>query len=175
MELPLTYYGNPILRKKCAPIKEITPEIRQLVADMFDTMVINQGIGIAAPQVGKAIRLFLACSYVETPDGQWAITPPKVYINPKLTDHSKEMIEDNEGCISIPGLRGSVNRPLKVTVEAIDLDGKPFKEELEGYNARIRMHDNDHINGVLFIDRLDDKVREKMEPQLRAIKKKFNS
>lgn len=174
MILPILYYGNPLLRQKCAPVEEITDEIRTLVRDMEETRVANDGIGLAAPQVGKCIRLFIAGSYVETPEGQWRITPPKVYINPQLTIHGKETVYDNEACISIPGIREEVERPIELSIEALDLDGKPFKEELVGYNARIRMHENDHINGVLFIDRLDKKTRNRLEPQLRAIKEKYN-
>jgi peptide deformylase len=174
MRLPIIYYGNPLLRKRCEPIEKITDEIKQLAADMLETMDIENGIGLAAIQVGKLVRLFVCRSYIETPNGEWTVTEPKVYINPKLTDHSQETIEDTEGCLSIPGIKESVERPLKVTVEALDLNGQVFKEELEGYNARIRMHENDHLNGVLFIDRLDIHTKNKLDPFLQEIKKKYN-
>ncbi|MFI5334869.1 MAG: peptide deformylase [Chlamydiales bacterium] len=170
MQLPIVKYGDPRLRTKCKPIEKITDEIRQLVLDMIETFDATNGIGIAAPQVGHLLRLFVCRSYIDTADGQWAMTQPQVYINPKLTDHSEETIEDDEGCLSIPGLRGNVIRPLKVTVEALDIHGKSFREELTGYNARIRMHENDHINGVLFIDRLSPKDRKQVEPTLQRIK-----
>lgn len=171
MRLPVLIYGDPLLRKRCAPIEKVTEEIQQLARDMIETMDAADGIGLAASQVGQLVRLFVCRSYIITADGRWAMTEPKVYINPKLTDHSKETIEDDEGCLSIPRLRGNVVRPLKVTIEALDINGNPFREELEGYNARIRMHENDHINGVLYIDRMSEKDRKALEPALQKIKK----
>lgn len=172
MRLPVLIYGDPILRKRALPIEEITDEIRQLAKDMIETMDFQHGIGLAANQVGRLVRMFVCRSYVIQPNGNWEMTEPKVYINPKLTQHSEEIVEDDEGCLSVPRLRLDVIRPLKVTVEALDINGQTFIEELEGYNARIRMHENDHINGVLFIDRVDVHTRNKIEPILREIKKK---
>lgn len=171
MLLKIYLYGHPILRKRCAPISKITDEIRKLASDMIETMDKNNGIGLAAPQVGYPIRLFVLRNYIFTDDGGWTLSEPKVYINPKLSSPGEETVTDIEGCLSIPGLRLPVERPNKITVEAWDLEGNPFIEELEGYNARVRMHENDHINGVLFIDRIDTKTRKKIEPLLREIKK----
>jgi peptide deformylase len=173
--LPLYYYGHPMLRKHCEPVKEITDGIRQLVADMILTMDENNGAGLAAPQVGFPVRLFVLRYYIEGPDGHYRLSAPQVYINPKLSNPSQQTIVDSEGCLSFPHLRIDVERPLKITVEATDLNGEAFVEELEGYNARIRMHENDHINGVLHIDRIDAHARNKIEPFLREIKKKFKS
>lgn len=172
--MKLAYYGNPILRTRCEPVGEITEEIRALAQSMMGVLEEWKGIGLSAPQVGYAIRLFVASSYFELPDGKWGISPPKVYINPQLSMHSKEEIEDSEGCLSIPGIRADVLRPLRVRIKALDLNGETFTENLEGYNARIRMHENDHINGVLFVDRLPPAQRKQLEPELRAIKKKYN-
>ncbi|NDD57936.1 MAG: peptide deformylase [Chlamydiae bacterium] len=174
MKLPIIYYGHPVLRKKCEPIREITEDIKQLVADMIETMDASDGIGIAAPQVGRAIRLFVLRNYVETADGEYTLSPPKAYINPKLLNPSLELVEDVEGCLSMPGIRAKVKRPSSITVQATDLDGNEFCEHLEGYNARVRMHENDHINGVLFIDRLDSISRKKIEASLKEIKKKYS-
>ena len=99
---------------------------------------------------------------------------PIVYINPKIHSPSDEEIEDIEGCLSIPGLRLDVYRPEIISIEAMDLNGNIFHEELEGYNARTRMHENDHINGVLYIDRVSPAVKKKIEPTLKEIKKKYN-
>jgi peptide deformylase len=167
------YYGDPILRKRCEPITEITDEIRQLAKDMIETMDKNDGVGLAAPQVGYPIRMFVLRNYIFTEDGRWTLSEPKVYINPKLSCPSEEKITETEGCLSFPGLRLDIERPDKITVEATDLNGQVFIEELEGYNARTRMHENDHINGVLFIDRINEKIRNKIEPILRNIKKKY--
>jgi peptide deformylase len=172
--LKIYYYGHPVLRKRCEPVHEITEEIRTLVRDMIETMDKNDGIGLAAPQVGHSLRIFVLRNYVLLENGQWTLSEPKVYINPKLSNPGKQVVSDTEGCLSFPGLRFSVDRPDKITVEAMDLEGKTFVEEIEGYNARVRMHENDHINGVLYIDRIDANERAKVEPSLKEIKKKFS-
>jgi peptide deformylase len=174
MLLKIYYYGHPILRKRCEPVKEITDEIRKLARDMIETMDKYDGIGLAAPQVGHPIRMFVLRNYLFTEEGHWTLSEPKVYINPKLTNPSEDLVSDTEGCLSLPGLRLHVDRPDKITIEALDLEGKTFIESLEGYNARIRMHENDHINGVLFIDRVDLNTRKKIEPQLKEMKKKYS-
>ncbi|MBS0604065.1 MAG: peptide deformylase [Verrucomicrobia bacterium] len=174
MLLKIYYYGHPVLRKRCEPISEITDEIRKLASDMIETMDKNDGIGLAAPQVGRSIRMFVLRNYIFTEEGHWTVSEPKVYINPKLSSPGTEMLSDTEGCLSLPGLRLHVLRPDKITVEAMDLDGKIFVEELEGYNARVRMHENDHINGVLFVDRIDVNARKKIDPLLKEMKKKYN-
>jgi peptide deformylase len=174
MELKLYYYGHPILRKRCEPITEITEEIRKLAKDMIETMDKNDGAGLAAPQVGRAIRMFVLRSYIISEEGRWSQSEPKVYINPKLTSPGAHMLIEAEGCLSVPGLRVDVWRPDKITVEAMDLEGNVFIEELEGYNARLRMHENDHLNGVLHIDRISERDRHNIDSALRQIKKKYN-
>ena len=175
MKLPIIYYGNSILRKKCEVVKEITDDIRQLAKDMIETMDQSNGIGLAAPQVGRTIRLFVLRNYIDAEDGSVTVSDPIVYINPRLYDPAEELLDDVEGCLSIPGIKHAVLRPACITVEATDLNGNIFTETVEGYNARVRMHENDHINGVLFIDRLDPSLKKKLEPALKAIKKKYSS
>lgn len=172
MLLKLRYYGDPLLRNKCLPVGEITEEIRQLVTDMLETMDQNNGIGLAAPQVGKNLRLFVLRNYEVDDKGDPVLSAPQVFINPRLFDHSRSRIEEEEGCLSIPGIRGRVSRPIRIQIEATNLKGNVFTEELEGYNARVRMHENDHLNGVLFIDRIDAKARKEIEPLLCEIKKR---
>lgn len=174
MKLPIIYYGNSVLRVKCEPIKKITDDIRKLAMDMIETMDASNGIGLAAPQVGRPIRMFVLRNYIDAEDGSVSVSDPIVYINPRLIDPSQELIEDVEGCLSIPGMRHPVMRPYSITVEATDLNGNTFRETIEGYNARVRMHENDHINGVLFVDRLEPSLKRKIEPELKAIKKKYN-
>ena len=175
MLLDIHFYGDPILRKHCAPIKEITEEVRTLAKNMIYTMDKSNGCGLAAPQVGHSIRLFVCRSYILGEKGTWSLAPPQVYINPKLSSPGQRILVDNEGCLSIPKLRLEIERPDSIVIEALDLEGSPIREELEGYNARIRMHENDHINGVLFIDRLDVKARKKIEPFLRELKRNLKS
>ncbi len=169
MLLPLVYYGDRQLRASSQPILEITPEIRALVENMIETMDARHGIGLAAPQVGYLLRLFVLRNYIENAEGDLSVSEPRVYINPKLSQPSSETEIASEGCLSIPGIRGDVERPLSILVEATDLEGNRFEERVVGYNARVRMHENDHLNGVLFIDRMDPDSRRKLEPLLKQI------
>jgi len=173
MPLVLSYYDNKILRKRARPIEEISEEIVQLAKEMIAIMDQNNGIGLAAPQVGKSLRLFIAKNYVVEEGGNLVFTTSQVYINPKLSMPSKETVIAEEGCLSIPGIYAEVERPFHICVEAQDLEGKLFIEEAEGLKARIIMHENDHLNGVLFIDRIDADARKRLEPLLQEINRKY--
>lgn len=172
MKLPLAYYGNPILRKKATLIESITPELEQLIADMVETMMAFKGIGLAAPQVNRSLAVFIAC-FIEEEE---KIDPSKIrtFINPKILSYSPEQADHSEGCLSIPKIYRDVRRPLSIHVAALDLKGNAFTEEFHGYDARIILHELDHLHGVLFIDRLPGKERKALEIQLRAIKKKYS-
>jgi len=173
MKLPILYYGNPILRKKAAPVTEITEEIRTFVKDMIDTLIAADGSGLAAPQVGRLIRIFVVRIVGDDEEGWAAYGTPTVFINPEILSPSTEDIILPEGCLSIPGLRGNVTRPLSLKVRAMDIDGNIFTEEVSGWRARCIMHENDHLNGVLYIDRLPKHVRKEFEPHLRKIKSQY--
>jgi peptide deformylase len=175
MHLPLTYYGNPILRKKAEHVTEITPEIKALIKDMIETMTTSNGIGIAAPQVGKSLAIFITSFPNEDEKGNYTQDPPRVFINAKISNPSSKTWSHSEGCLSIPKVYGDVARPESIQVTAIDETGKEFTEIFTGWPARVILHENDHINGVLFIDRLDAATRKKIEPKLREIKKRYNS
>jgi peptide deformylase len=166
--LPVVFYGDKILRTRCAEVEEITPWLKQFIADMIETMDAKNGIGIAAPQVGHSIRVFVLRNYIEV-DGQSVLSDPQVYINPKILYKSEETSVETEGCLSIPGIREEVERPVQITIEAMDLEGNQFTEELSGYNARVRMHENDHLNGVLFVDRITPIRRKKIAHFLKQI------
>jgi peptide deformylase len=171
MKLKIHIYGHPVLRKHCIAIDAITDEISKLAYDMIELMDKSDGIGLAAPQVGHPIRLFVCRNYIFGEDDKWTLSEPKVYINPKLSSPGERLLTDTEGCLSLPKLRLEIERPDSICIEALDLQGNTFREEHEGYNARVRMHENDHINGVLFIDRVDAETRKKIDPLLRAMKK----
>lgn len=173
MKLPLRYYGDPILRQKAQPVEAITEEIRQLCLDMIETMLAYNGIGLAAPQVGHLVRIFVSNVAYEDEEGEVHLGDPVVYINPVLVEPSDSLVERSEGCLSIPKLYAAVARPLKITVEAMDIEGKSFTKECYGYHARNIMHENDHLNGVLFIDRIKGKRRTLLEPELRRIKLQY--
>jgi peptide deformylase len=179
MPLPLAYYGDPVLRKKAAPIDEITDEIRQLVRAMKETMEANDGCGLAAPQVHHSVALFITCipRYVESEneDEEEKMIPGelRVFINPKIISYNDEIWACQEGCLSIPKLRETVERPAKVVIEATDLEGNRFTEEFHEFDAHVMMHENDHLNGVLYIDRLSLKRKKEIEAELKEIKKKY--
>lgn len=176
-KLSLVYLGNPILRKKADIIEKVDDSIVSLIQEMDDLMQKSKGVGLAAPQVGISLRLFILRDElkVEGEEDKYISGPLQVFINPVLKEPSEEHVSMNEGCLSIPGVRADVIRPEKITVEALGIDGKPFKKTFDGLAARIVMHENDHINGVLFIDRLSKKVKDRIEPKLREVKKKFSS
>lgn len=166
MLLSLRYYGDPILRKRCKPIASITDEIKKLAQSMIATMDEHDGIGLAAPQVGYDIRLFVLRNYIGLENNKWKLSEPKVYINPKLSFPNKRLVVEEEGCLSLPKLLCKIARPDFVIVKAVDLDGNCFIEEVDSYNARVCMHENDHLNGVLFIDHLSAKAHKEIRPFL---------
>lgn len=172
MRLPLAFYGQKILRTHCKSVTVFDVALRELVENMVETMDAARGIGIAAPQVRQDLRLFVLRNYIEGEEKGGALSSEYyVYINPKILWVSKEKMRDVEGCLSIPGIREEVDRPYAIGIEAMDLEGKIRQEEWQGYNARVRLHENDHLNGVLFIDRIDKSRRKKIDPLLQKIEK----
>ncbi len=145
---PVLQYPDPRLTRKSVEIKEITPEIRELAADMVETMYARDGIGLAAPQVGEAVRLITMD--VSGPEKREAL---HILVNPKLTLGPGEVASE-EGCLSVPELRADVYRAPRVTLDATDLDGKPIHLELDELPAICLQHECDHLEGTLFIDRI---------------------
>jgi len=156
--LKVRKYGDPVLRRRASEVGEITPEIRKLVDDMVETMYDEVGIGLAAPQVGIALRLVVIADD-ETRD----VRP---LVNPVIVDRSGERTAE-EGCLSIPGIFALVNRAAWVRVEARDLDGQPVTIEGRDLLARVLQHEIDHIDGVLFIDRLDPLTRDRIKRKIK--------
>lgn len=174
MKWPLLYYGNPLLRERAEPIEEITLEVRQFCLDLVECMIAYDGIGLAAPQVGKLWRIFVSNILLEDEEGNVHTGEPKIFINPILTELSSVMIERSEGCVSIPKLYAPVIRPASVVIEYMDIDGKQHCEECQRYVARCYMHEYDHLDGILFVDRIKGKKRTEIEPKLREIRQKFH-
>jgi peptide deformylase len=147
------------LRKKSLPIEEITTEIRKFIDDMVETLDSKPGLGLAAPQVGRNIRAVIIESK-ETRDEDGNIVyekiPLMVLINPAITHYSRDKIEMDEGCFSVPNKYGPVTRPKKIKFEAINIDGKKVKGSASGLVARIIQHEIDHLDGILFIDKVSD-------------------
>lgn len=139
--------GDAVLREKAEPVEGVTAELRKLVADMFETMYAAEGVGLAAPQIGLGIRVVV----IDPHDEQ---TEPFALFNPDVVATGAELEKGEEGCLSIPGIRDIVERPSTCVVEALDREGRPVVIEAEGLLARILQHEVDHLNGVLFLDRL---------------------
>jgi peptide deformylase len=172
--LPLAYYGDPILRRVADPILHVTDDLRKLIEEMIETMDACDGIGLAAPQVHHSIKLFIIRKPVEIKAGQIEFREVKVFINPKVSMPSAETWKESEGCLSIPTIHGEVERPKEITVEYSDLDGHTVKERVSGWEARVILHENDHINGVLFIDHLDEKTKKKLKPFLQNLQNRIH-
>jgi peptide deformylase len=175
MKKPLCYYGNPILRKKCLPVKKITDEIRQIVQDMIDTMDSLKGVGLAANQVGILYQIFVIRPLLKSDQQDPQFGPVEVYINPELTNPSEQTEILMEGCLSFPHLHIDIERPYKIHVKALDLSGNVIEEDAMGYKARELMHENDHLHGRFFIDRITDpQTKEYIKPLLKEIQKKYS-
>jgi len=149
--LKIIYYGDPRLREICTPIDEVDSSVRALVERMFELMFSSRGVGLAAPQVGVTVRLFIASPTFQTDDR-------RVYINPRII--SVDGWQDGEeGCLSFPGITCRIKRRRLATIEATDLDGKAFEETGEELTARIFQHETDHLNGELLVDRMGSVAR----------------
>src|SRR6201996_8196379 len=149
------------LRLISTPIEKVTPEIRKLAADMFETMYEAPGIGLAAIQVAQPLRLITMDLARKNEEGE--TTPqPRVFINPEIVSSSEEMSVYEEGCLSIPEYYEEVERPAKVRIRFTDLDGKVHEEDAEGLFATCIQHEIDHLNGVLFVDYLSKLKRDRV-------------
>ena len=150
MILDIVTYPDPRLKEVCKPITEVTDEIRQLAADMLETMYAVPGVGLAAPQVGRNIRMLVMDPAMKDEEKQ-----PRVLINPELTLSGEEVISEQEGCLSVPmNYRADVHRMSNVHLRAMDLDGNIIEEDLEEFPAIIMQHEYDLLDGILFIDKI---------------------
>jgi peptide deformylase len=156
-------FPDDVLRVRCAPVDRFDEELARLVADMVETMVAAPGIGLAAPQVGDTRRVFVVdLSVGEDPEQL------RVFVNPRIVEAEGE-VADFEGCLSIPDLSEKVERPRRIVVEAQDASGESFRVEAEDWLARAICHENDHLDGVLFVDRLRGLRREKARRALKRM------
>lgn len=171
MILPITVYGDPILRKKTEDIQKSYEGLPKLAEDMFETMHNADGVGIAAPQVGLSLRIFvvdlsmLAEEYPELKDFK------KVFVNPKILLREGEEELMNEGCLSLPGIREDVAREDHIRIKYFDLDWKEHDETYTGYQARVLQHEYDHLDGILFIDHCSPFRRKLLRGKLSDITK----
>ncbi|MFD1722141.1 peptide deformylase [Amnibacterium endophyticum] len=153
--LPIRITGDPVLHAPAAPVTRFDDELRTLVADMFETMDAAPGVGLAGPQVGVPLRVFVY-GYEHDPEGpkRGVAINPTLWITPTPTGEPDDEA-DSEGCLSVPGERFPLHRAVRARLEAQDLDGEPYSLEARGWFARILQHENDHLDGVLYVDRLD--------------------
>ena len=172
MIYPIYLYGHPVLRKKCDDVPEDFPDLKKLIEDMFETMYNSEGVGLAAPQIGKSLRLIvidgdvLSDKFPECKDLKLAL------INPKL-----EIIEDEEpvtreeGCLSLPGLSENVKRHEHVKLEWLDENMEPHSEEFKGFASRIIQHEFDHLEGEVYTDRVSPIRKQLIKSKLNNIQK----
>lgn len=157
MVLPIVAYGDPVLKKQAVEIDEDYPNLDQLIENMFETMYEAQGVGLAAPQIGESIRLFIvdATPFAEGEDGDPECADFKrVFINPIIFEENGDEWGFEEGCLSIPNIREEVKRKERLKIEYYDENWELYEEELDGIPARIVQHEYDHIEGVLFTDKI---------------------
>jgi peptide deformylase len=178
MILPVVKYGNPVLRKKGERIEVITPEIKSLIADMFETMEASHGVGLAAQQVGRALQLTVI-DVREVKDRPSTLElkgkpaevdkiMPLVLINPEITPVGAPAT-GGEGCLSFPEIFAEISRPESVDVKALNEKGKVIEFRCGGLLARAVQHETDHLNGILFIDRMERKTKEEFRDDLDAL------
>ena len=179
MILPIVHYGHPVLRQKGAEIRSISKSIQKLAKDMIETMHAANGVGLAAQQVGQALQLtVLDVTGTDRPSqlflGVREITlssmMPLVLINPQMTRKEGEEI-GSEGCLSFPGIGGDILRAGTVHISAIGLDGNPLQFTATGLLSRAIQHELDHLNGILFIDRMATELRKTLDPEIKSIEK----
>ncbi len=150
----ILYADNPKLRQKAKKVKVFGPQLRQLANDMIETMRVSNGVGLAGPQIGVLQRIFVA--EIPEEDDDPLSGKPFVIVNPEITKRSAEMEEGQEGCLSIPGWLGEVNRHHSIEIKARTVTGKPIKMKVSGFLARVFQHENDHLDGILFVDHIKD-------------------
>jgi peptide deformylase len=163
MKLEVRILGDPVLREKAVPVTEISDTTRQLIRDMFETMYGEEGVGLAAPQVGISERIIVI-------DPQEDDLPAFALINPEILEVSKETEKGEEGCLSIPGLRDIVERPYRVVVRGLTPEGQERQLDLLGLPARIIQHEVDHLDGILFFDRLSPLKRKMLLSKWQKVK-----
>ena len=180
MLLQIVHYDDPILRKKGEKIRAFDAPLAQLAADMVETMHAAGGIGLAAQQIGRALQLCVVDLREVKSEFDWQLDGarpplelfmPLAVANPEITPAAAPEEAAEEGCLSFPGIRGDVCRPGAITVKFQDERGTPHILACDGLLARCLQHEADHLNGVLFIDRMDKKTRARLDPAVRELKK----
>jgi peptide deformylase len=171
MIYPIVVYGSPMLRKVSEKIDKDFPGLEQLIDDMFETMQVSDGVGLAAPQIGKSIRLFVIDAAPMAEDDESLIDFKKAFINPQIIDEKGDKWAFSEGCLSLPGIHEEVNRPSDVRIQYYDRDFNLHDETYDGIKARIIQHEYDHLEGILFVDKIAPLKRKLIRGKLNDIVK----
>ncbi|MDJ0569527.1 MAG: peptide deformylase [Pleurocapsa sp. MO_192.B19] len=169
-EFTIAEIGNPILRSQAKPIQNIIDRnISELIDSLIRTAIASKGVGIAAPQISQSYRLFIVASHPSDRYPYAPTMPPTAMINPRILSHSEEVVKDWEGCLSVPGVRGLVPRYREIEVEYTTRQGETKQEILTDFIARIFQHELDHLDGILFLDRIKNQADLYTEAEYRQI------
>jgi peptide deformylase len=171
MIYPIMVYGSPVLRKVAVNIDKNYHGLKEFIDDMWETMYQSDGLGLAAPQVGKSIRLFVIDGAPLEEDEPELKNFKKVFINPKIIETSDDLILQNEGCLSIPNLREEVSRPSKIRLDYYDENFNHYDEWFEGMAARVIQHEYDHLEGIMFTDKVSAIKKRLLKGKLASISK----
>jgi len=171
MTYPIYVYGHPVLRKVAQDIGRDFPDLNKFIDDMFETMYQSEGLGLAAPQVGKSIRVFVVDGEPLADDHPEMKGFRQAFINPRVTERRGEIVPMNEGCLSIPGIHEEVDRESQLRIQYYDQDWNFRDEVYNGYKARVVLHEYDHLDGVLFTDKLHPLRRRLLRGKLNDIGK----
>ena len=171
MVLPIYLYGQPVLRRETEEVDKDYPELKQLVEDMFETLTQADGCGLAAPQIGKSIRLFVVDGSELGEDYPDCVNFKKVFLNPEIVGESEETVTYSEGCLSLPGISENVVRPETIVIRYLDENFCEHEEEYSGFRARIIQHEYDHLDGHVFTDRISPIRRQFVKGKLTNIAK----
>ncbi|MDD3740631.1 MAG: peptide deformylase [Bacteroidales bacterium] len=169
MILPVYLYGHPVLRKKSVDIDENYPNLDTLISDMFETMYRADGVGLAAPQIGKNINLYIVDASPLAKDEPELKDFKRVFINPKITFNTDEKIAIEEGCLSVPDIHESVNRYSDLTIEYLNPKFEKITERFTGYRAIVIQHEYDHLQGIIFVDKISPLRRRMLQNRLNNI------
>lgn len=171
MILPITLYGNPVLRKPVEEVGELqeNTDLKQLVENLFDTMYNANGVGLAAPQVNMSLSLFVIDTEAFLDEGDTEKPVKKAFVNPEIIETLGGKVGFNEGCLSVPGINEEVLRPEGVRISYEDTEGNLFEEEFHGKAARVIQHEYDHLYGKMFVDRLSPLKKTLLKSKLNEI------
>lgn len=175
MKLDMHFYGDPVLREQTKPVETITDELRALAADMIETMRAEKGVGLAAPQIGRSVALCvieLPGDYDTDEEGNHFnpdVEMPMILFNPEIIEAARKTDGHEEGCLSFPEIRGNIERPIEIKLRYLDENGVAHERVIVDFLARVIQHEVDHLNGVLFIDRMSAAKRFALSKRLKKI------